>query len=283
MPPISQIRGLTEADLGFAGQVREIAGWNQLPVDWRRFIDLEPDGCFLAEVDGKPAGTATTTCYDGALAWIGMVLVHPDFRRRGIGTELLEHCIRHLREKRSIPSVKLDATPEGRPLYEKLGFRAEWGLRRWLSKSRNAMDETAGEMEKFPLTLSTAALATDRYIFGADRTALLQSLAAGALNGVDLSENGYGLSRDGARAIYLGPIAANEPAQGESIVRELISRAPGDRWIFWDIPDDNGPAVALAEALGFEPVRVLTRMWLGENDTPGDPTRMWGLADPAFG
>lgn len=281
---VSRIRLLTESDLEFAGQLRKLAGWNQLPVDWARFLTLEPEGCFLAETEGRRAGTATTTCYGaGALAWIGMVLVHPDFRRRGIGTELLKHCIRYLKEERLIPSMKLDATPEGAPLYEKLGFRAEWGLRRWLSKSRAASLRNRFPTESSVFSLSPGALKLDQTVFGADRSALLASLAGGALAFADHGEHGFGLSRDGARALYLGPVTAAGAGSGEAMVRELIRRLPADRPLFWDIPDDNGSAVALAQNLGFEPVRSLTRMWTGANETPGDPCRIWALADPAFG
>jgi GNAT superfamily N-acetyltransferase len=53
-----------------------------------------------------PAGTATTIGYGTDLAWIGMVLVHPDHRRHGVGRALLAHCIAFLRERR-IRSIKL--------------------------------------------------------------------------------------------------------------------------------------------------------------------------------
>jgi hypothetical protein len=39
----------------------------------------------------------------------------------------------------------------------------------------------------------------------------------------------------------------------------------------------------LAERLGFRPVRVLTRMWLGEAALPCDPMRMFGIAEPGLG
>lgn len=274
-----RIRLLSEADLGFADRVRQIAGWNQLPGDWRRFLALEPEGCFLAEVEGQPAGTATVTCYGTDLAWIGMVLVHPDFRRQGVGTALLEHAIQYLRENRGIRSVKLDATPEGQPLYEKLGFRAEWGLRRWRSGSRPDGQAVAPA----PVALSGASLAFDREVFGADRSPLLRSLAAEGLGGELGADGDFALMRDGARALYLGPAVARNEASGAAMMEALIRRAPADRWIFWDIPDGSAAAVSLAGRLGFEPVRVLTRMWLGGNDTPGDPSRVWALADPAFG
>ena len=54
-----RIRSLQPSDLDFAQEVRKIAGWNQTDADWLRLINYEPDGCFLIECDGGPAGTAT--------------------------------------------------------------------------------------------------------------------------------------------------------------------------------------------------------------------------------
>src|SRR5262245_36402600 len=113
------IRLMTDADLVFADQVRALAGWNQTLDDWRLLLEWEPEGCFVAELDGQPAGTATTTCYGVDLAWIGMVLVHPDQRRHGVGQALLNHCLAFLRERR-VSSIKLDATPTGKTLYDQL-------------------------------------------------------------------------------------------------------------------------------------------------------------------
>ena len=99
MSSFLHIRILTSDDLPFADSLRAIVGWNQTLDDWRRFLAMEPEGCFLAEWDGAPVGTATTLRYGLEVAWIGMVLVHPDQRRRGIGKASLHHCItiaRHL-------------------------------------------------------------------------------------------------------------------------------------------------------------------------------------------
>jgi len=125
-----QVRTMLPADLPFADSLRALVGWNQTLADWQRFLSMEPEGCFLAEWDGAPAGTATTVVYGTDLAWIGMVLVHPDYRRRGIGGRLLLKCIEYL-QVRGVRCIKLDATPQGRPVYEKLGFRDEWTMRRW--------------------------------------------------------------------------------------------------------------------------------------------------------
>ena len=77
-----EIRLLFEADIPAAMQLKEAAAWNQTEADWRRLLSMEPNGCFGAVKEGRLVGTTTTTTYDG-LAWIGMVLVEPQQRRRG--------------------------------------------------------------------------------------------------------------------------------------------------------------------------------------------------------
>jgi len=123
------VHPLRRNDLDFAQEVRSLAGWNQTLHDWERLLACEPDGCFLLKLDGQPAGTATTTVHGGEVGWIGMVLVHPDFRRLGCATRLLHHCIDYLRPR--VRCIKLDATPHGRKVYEKLGFVPEADLHRW--------------------------------------------------------------------------------------------------------------------------------------------------------
>jgi len=53
--------------------------------------------------------------------------VDPEYRSKGIGTRLLERAIAYL-DKREIKSIKLDATPQGKPLYEKMGFVSDMRL-----------------------------------------------------------------------------------------------------------------------------------------------------------
>ena len=57
-------------------------------------------------------------------------MVHPDHRGGGIGRRLMEQALEHLSGRRVV-SMKLDATPAGKPLYEKLGFITELVIQRW--------------------------------------------------------------------------------------------------------------------------------------------------------
>jgi len=139
------IRLLIPSDLTFAQQLCRAAGWNQTEADWLRLLQLGPEGCFLISADGQPAGTATTTVYSEQLAWIGMVLVHPAFRRRGLATRLMQHCLSWLRDGLGIPCIKLDATPAGQPLYRRLGFQIDAelhraGIRQSMSRAADCYD-----------------------------------------------------------------------------------------------------------------------------------------------
>ena len=77
---------MTAADLPLG--LCRAAGWNQIEADWRRFLDLQLDGCFVAELDGASVGT-TTTCVFGRVAWVAMALVAEAVRGRGVGAALL--------------------------------------------------------------------------------------------------------------------------------------------------------------------------------------------------
>ena len=132
--------------------------------------------------------------------------------------------------------------------------------------------------------LNDRQFSLDREIFGADRQRLLESLQAGG-SAIAAGENGFGLAREGSRATYLGPISAVDTESGLEILRRLTDTVdPGpEGLVFLDLPDDNMAATDLAAESSFEPVRTLTRMFLGENAAPGAPLRRGGIADPGLG
>jgi len=295
MNPEISLRQMTPADLPFADSLRALAGWNQKLDDWERLLALSmldsgfpqsDGGCFIAEWQGSPVGTATTTCYGNELAWIGMVLVHPDFRARGLGRALLNRCLEYLHQ-RGIRCIKLDATSQGKLLYDQLGFREEWPLTRWQCRNlQMAIRTPINEIRAYVESDADAVEQSDTRAFGVSRRPLLQSLLGNCVQAlVHQNEDGiagYGVLREGSRAYYLGPLVAEAASSGTLLVNALLARAIG-KTIFWDIPDANSEAVALAKELGFTAQRQLVRMWLGVNARAGEPRRCFGIADPAVG
>ena len=281
------VRTLKADDLAFADSLRALAGWNQTLADWKRFLALDPAGCFLAEWNGTRAGTATTTVYGPQLAWIGMVLVHPDHRRCGIGRALLERCIGYLRE-RGVRGIKLDATPAGKKVYDGLGFRDEWTLTRWqrVESPSRSVSSVAGIKSWHEADLVEIDR-LDAGAFGVSRRELMGQLVEQSRCALVLeTEKGQvaacGLLRGGAEALYLGPISGASANAGLRLVEELLNSSHGSK-VIWDIPDDNAAAVAWAKQEGFTEQRTLTRMYLGENRAPGDPRMQFAIGGPELG
>ena len=129
------LRLLNVSDIPAAVQLSAEAGWNQTGEDWRTLIVLAPEGCLAIEVDGELAATTTLLCYGRRLAWIGMVLTKLQHRGRGFARRLLTQALAQA-DQMGIETVKLDATDQGKPIYEKLGFRSEQAVERW-SRPRN--------------------------------------------------------------------------------------------------------------------------------------------------
>jgi len=148
-------------------------GWNQLPADWETILRLSPGGCFAAVIAGRLVGTAMTTVYGNAFGWVGMVIVHPDRRRCGIGRALMERCIESLAH---CAAVRLDATPMGKRLYEQLDFVDEYEFGRHIAEAPPcpALLEVTG-VDIFPLVAADLAevVAFDTPLFGVDRGAVL--------------------------------------------------------------------------------------------------------------
>ena len=235
-----RIRAMTEQDVPAGVHLNTIAGWNQTAADWIRFLRFSPDACFVMEHQGEVIGTAATIPYGTRFAWIGMVLVDPRFRGQGAGTLLLERAIEHL-SRSHIPVMKLDATPQGKPLYKKLGFMEEYELERWVLK------RLPNQLPSSRATLSELEwqriLSIDRQVFGGDRSVLLRSLHSEfpeltftSLDGGSLV--GYAFGRHGLFADHFGPWVSEGPSKTVNLLNEFLRHSPRET-IVVDCPKDN--------------------------------------------
>ena len=115
---------MTRQDIGRGLELCRLANFNQVRADWDYF--LTHASVFVAEVEERVVGTCAVLDRHGPVAWIAMMLVDPSVRRQSIGMRLFEHTLAHTKA----PSVGLDATAMGRPLYEKYGFIASAAILR---------------------------------------------------------------------------------------------------------------------------------------------------------
>lgn len=88
-----------------------------------RFLKRNPKTCFIAEENGTAAGTIIAG-HDGRRGYIYHTAVLPEFRRRGIATELLARSVDALK-KQGIAKVALVVFSDneaGNAFWEKQGF-----------------------------------------------------------------------------------------------------------------------------------------------------------------
>jgi len=245
------MRLLTIDDISSVCELSASAGWNQTPADWQRMIQLEPLGCFGIEEDGRIVATTTLLTYGRDLAWVGMVLTHANYQRRGYARLLVTAAL-ELAMARNIRCVKLDATDQGRPLYQSLGFEDEQPIERWFGTPE--IDEShAASFGPSPL------FQLDLAAFGCDRSRFLNTLGRSMLTG-----GAFAMCRDGARANHLGPCTARDAESARRAIHATLATRPGEPWL-WDILPANRAACEIATHLGFQPKRHRMRMVRGDS------------------
>ncbi|SIO61800.1 Acetyltransferase (GNAT) domain-containing protein [Singulisphaera sp. GP187] len=277
-----QIRRMIREDIAHGMRLKEQAAWNQVEPDWQRLFDLQPDGGFVATFDGKPIGTVTT-CRFGPVAWIAMMLVDENYRGQGIGRRLMVRALEDL-ACHEVCSVRLDATPLGRPLYESLGFIPETTFVRFagiVHPAVGAVELPAGKLQGRDHQL----IALDREVTGTDRGKLISRLIADHGDSLRVLEDnrdvvGFLMSRPGSRARQIGPCIANEWS-GRQLLADASRRYAGESVVI-DIPARHNQALTMGETLGLKPARQLLRMGRGPRIAE-DLSRLWASAGPEKG
>lgn len=195
------------------------AGWNQNVADWRFFLGK---GVVFGMRDGaRLVATAALLPYSAGNAWISMVLVTADFRRRGIATKLVDACL-GVATRRGL-TTWLDATPAGVAVYGPLGFTPILQLRRLRLTRTGEANAT-----RRPSTGSLDALvARDAGAIGFDRSALLSEFAARPGSRVVSCGDAIALIRDGRTARHIGPLLADRMDQALALVDAIVSSETG--------------------------------------------------------
>src|SRR5262245_36103819 len=98
-------------DLPAAQALSREVSWPHRLEDWQ-FVHAVGQG-LVAYSGDQLIGTAMWWSYDGKIARLGMVIVDPTIQRSGVGRTLMRGLLEQIKE----PTVLLNATKEGEPLY----------------------------------------------------------------------------------------------------------------------------------------------------------------------
>jgi GNAT superfamily N-acetyltransferase len=274
------------SDLPFAFRLVKKEGWGDLEADLAREISFEPEGCFVVEEDGAPVAMVTTTAY-GASGWIGNLIVEKKRRSRGHGRALMERAIEYLRS-RDVETIRLDADPDGIPLYRNLGFIEEYRSLRYEGVPAREVGGTAREMATSDLD---RVCRLDERVFGADRSRVLEALhrdypglafALPAEGGI----TGYLMARPMDGGIRIGPWVVEEARGSGEAARELLGRLLGvcrGEKMRTGLPEGNSGGRRLLEELGFQEEQGCLRMRLGPPKHAEKVRAIFGIGSGAKG
>jgi GNAT superfamily N-acetyltransferase len=260
--------------------------WNQNEADWRLMLELG-EGWGIALRDGTLAASTVVLPYEGRFAWVSMVLVLPQHRRKGYATQLLRVAIAHLKNRALTPI--LDATPAGHEVYVQEGFSDTWGFRRF-SLANSAVfhrnDHKDVDVREVRESDWESILQFDSRAFGASREPLLRALARRLPEAALIIEKnrrvgGFLLGRDGREATQLGPLVAVDGEAARSLLAEALRRVAAP--LYLDIVDHAPQMQAWLAARGFALQRPFTRMVHGAPRAPGQEKNVFLVAGPELG
>jgi GNAT superfamily N-acetyltransferase len=218
--PIAVVRlGADDARAGLVLSTE--AHWNQNEADWRFFL-TEGTVFGVRDNDNNLVASAALLPYSSGNAWVSMVLVTENWRRRGIATRLVDACLAAAAEQRL--TTWLDATPAGATVYAPLGFAPTLQLRRL--RLENAVS-TKAEAPLLSLCGIETFSAQDRRAMGFDRATLLNELGGRPGSRLLASGQALALVRDGRKARHIGPLFADDPDQALALVNEIVRSETG--------------------------------------------------------
>lgn len=188
--------------------------WPHRPQDWQMALRLS-SGVVALDDQGQVTGTILVTPYGADCAMINMVIVDRNMRGKGLGRRLMEQAFALAGDR----PLRLVATADGMPLYEKLGFVPSGTIRQHQGSvaKLGAPDgvEAAGTDDLPEIK------ALDRDAYGADREALIDALAERGQFAI-IRRNGaieaYAAIRPFGRGEVIGPVIAGSATDAKALI-----------------------------------------------------------------
>jgi GNAT superfamily N-acetyltransferase len=283
-PAVLPIRRLTPRDVTACADLSEDRGWPREEHKWGLLL-AAGQGYGIDAPEGGLSGACVVTDYGPYgrpdLSAIGMVLVASRHARQGVGRRLMRHVVA---EAGTTP-LTLFATPNGRPLYEELGFkvtgRAEMVRGHFLP---DAAEPGVGTRAATAEDLSSI-LRLDTEVFGSDRTHMITRLPAFADRIRVAYEDGrligYAAAWPNMDTHVVGPLVARDTRTAKALVTALAEG--GERPLRTDIDVRHEELLAWLKERGLVSVASNAVMTYGITDLPGDWTRRFAPLTVAAG
>lgn len=278
------IRDLADADMETADAMLKLAFRNSVSRlhDLELYRQIQPDGWFVALQEERLVGMVGATHY-GAFAHVGLMAVHPDVQRQGIGFTLMQFLLTRL-EQQQVPLVLLDASKMGRPLYDKLGFVAYDETLVFQRQSNAATLARPPHIQAISTRELDELVQWDTDVFGANRRKVFQVLLdhfpgrAFTQRDADGRLMGYLFAQENR----IGPWVMLQPCSAEELLQAALA-LPYEETVTVAVPAGNQEAIKLLQRHGFEQVRANRHMGKGPGEPPGQRQKIYAQTSLALG
>ncbi|WP_353719559.1 GNAT family N-acetyltransferase [Dyadobacter sp. 676] len=247
----------TEDDIAYLPAL-EPEGWGDIRPRFSYF--LKSDYCKPIKIveNGEPVAVGTSI-FHADTAWLACIITHGAHRNKGLGTAITRHLIESVDRSR-YPTIYLDATEFGYPVYLKQGFRVEGQYAHLKRENIASGSPYSPHIQPFTENFREAAYGIDRMVSGEDRRGVMAEFLADAFVYLD--------SKGAPEGVYLptwsdGPIVAATDAAGFALMQLRAVTRP-----VAILPMDNTAGLEHLREMGYHIYRTSRRMILG-------PGRIW--------
>lgn len=256
---MSTYRNATRAEVAHVLDWAAAEGWNPGLDDAAAFYEADPQGFFVAEVDGAPVAAISVVNHTPEFAFLGLYIVRPSHRGRGIGLGLWQHALEHAGGR----TVGLDGVPEQQENYAASGFAHAGATIRFTGPlDPKVASLREGRGQDIPALVGHEARASH-----GPKEAYLSAWFQNTPNRrtfVDRRADrivGLCTVRKCRQGAKIGPLMAEDASGAERLLRHAASIFPGD--ISVDVPEGSTGLSELCTRLGLQPGFRTARMYRG--------------------
>jgi GNAT superfamily N-acetyltransferase len=261
------LKKLGKSDLTTLVNWASIEGWNPGKNDVDVFWNTDPDGFLGFYYEDKLIAGGAIVSYNNEFGFMGLFIVHKDFRSQGIGNKLW-HLRRDLLINRlnANAAIGMDGVVQMQAFYNKGGFNLAFRDERYEFNSV-AIHYSTDVSLIFKADFENV-IAYDVAYFGCRRSIFLENwLSMPESKAIKYSKDdkilGYAVIRKAETGYKIGPLFANDENIAEELFKSCLSIAPNDL-VFLDIPATNQNAISLVKKYKGKYVFECGRMYFGE-------------------
>lgn len=262
------VTNASQDEMDFMIGLAKDEGWNPGLADGRIFYDADPKGFFIGKLDKEPISCISAVKY-GDFGFVGLYIVKTQYRGRGYGLPIWQKAMEYLGDI----NIGLDGVPAQVANYQKSGFKFYHGSLRFAGKIP-VMKNLAASIVPADEAYIDQIIAYDALHFPGNRGEFLQGWFAGEghqalLWPEDDIIRGMGVIRRCFEGYKIGPLFADTPEIGESLLLALAQYAQGQT-VYFDIIEGHENAQKLAEKYQMKKMFECARMY-----TKAKPAVRW--------